>query len=194
MKSLTIDELTTMKEKEEKNVVFVDKRGQKIYAEADAVGINAYKKQMHGNTNSGLTQEQIDGIVFNPDGTIGDIVNGAGAISIDRLMLNRFYKGETEDGEPYLAVVTGGDGYIACKEQSSGRISYPLLNAYVIVRKKSGKNKGKLEVLKTITITDEEFMSKFTNALSHDAMWEVLEAIRNMGGMTDEKSLDELGI
>lgn len=134
-------------------------RDQNIAAQADMI---------NNEVDPGFAQ-------MNPDGSIARSNYKYAAVNVDALYENRFRQVEVRDAagdiKKKLQVVVD---YRACKEQKGGRIYTKTIPAYVVSRK--GRN---LILENTILISDDEFLSEFTNKLNLDAMNEILPLIQH---------------
>ena len=106
---------------------------------------------------------------YNPDGTLARTRKNVVAINPVNYFANRFYMTAKR-----LKVVID---WRAIQEQASGQIYLTNIPAYVFIR----NDKGELEIEKIETISDVEFVSKYTDMLNEDAMKQIAPLIANFG-------------
>lgn len=120
---------------------------------------------------------------INPDGTVGRSRVSFLAVNEDRRLSNLYRVVGKQGGGKKLQVVTD---YRAVTEHDSGQVYIARIPAYEFERVD-----GELKMVATITVSDEDFISKFTARLSNEAMYEVLAAI---SVNTEETGVDEMPI
>lgn len=119
-------------------------------------------------------------VEMNPDGTPACTPTKYLAVSLEQLFLNR-YKVVTEGTEKKLYVVTD---WLCIMRQNTGLTPVERIPCYVLSR---GKDK-KLMYEKTITISDDEFVSDFTGSLDREAMTQILPLLaKKDNGITKDK-------
>lgn len=111
---------------------------------------------------------------FNADGSVAETPTKYVSVNLDSYFINRFKRVENS-----LYIVTD---YRAIKEQGSGRVYLKQIPAYVVSRNK----KGDLFLEKTVTVSDNEFISDFTHILNHEAMKTVMPLLVSGIGVTEE--------
>lgn len=123
--------------------------------------------------------------VRNHDGTLASTGKTVHAINPDYFFLNRYKK----KNKTTLLVVSGHEetGYRCIKEQDKGKIHIKTIPCYVFVR----TDEGDLKLDKVATVSDSEFISDFTNTLTHQAFAELLPMITSYG---NDITADEMPI
>ena len=121
----------------------------------------------------------------NRDGSLASTGKTVHAINPDYFFLNRYKK----KNKTTLLVVSGHEevGYRCIREQETGKIHIKTIPCYVFVRTDSGE----LKIDKVATVSDTEFISDFTNTLTHKAFAELLPLITSYG---EEMTADEMPI
>ena len=121
----------------------------------------------------------------NRDGSLASTGKTVHAINPDYFFLNRYKK----KNKTTLLVVSGHEevGYRCIREQETGKIHIKTIPCYVFVRTDSGE----LKIDKVATVSDTEFISDFTNTLTHKAFAELLPMITSYG---EELTADEMPI
>ena len=147
----------------------------KPLGEVNGVKIMSFRDQNIAAQADMINNEVAPGFAqMNPDGSIARSSYKYAAVNIDSLYENRFRQIEVRDAagdvKKKVQVVTD---YRACKDQKSGRIYTKTIPAFVIARQ--GR---KLVLENTVLISDDEFLSEFTNKLNLDAMNEILPLIQ----------------
>lgn len=118
---------------------------------------------------------------MNPDGSIAKSWYTSAAVNFDRFYDNRY---RVVGNELQIITAQTNEGYRAINEQSTGRVFAKLLPAL------SFKREGnELVYVKTIMVSDSEFISEFTHKLNQDAMHEVLRKIPSGGESIPEGNL-----
>lgn len=113
--------------------------------------------------------------VRNRDGSIASTGKTVHAINPEYFFANRYKK----KNKTTILVVSGHDttGYRCIKEQETGKIHIKTIPCYVFVR----TDDGDLKLDKVATVSDSEFISDFTNTLTHKAFAELLPMITSYG-------------
>lgn len=121
----------------------------------------------------------------NRDGSIASTGKTVHAINPEYFFLNRYKK----KNKTTLLVVSGHEptGYRCIKEQETGKIHIKTIPVYVFVR----TDDGELKIDKVATVSDSEFISEFTNTLTHKAFAELLPLITSYG---NDMTADEMPI
>lgn len=116
--------------------------------------------------------------VRNHDGSIASTGKTVHAVNPDYFFMNR-YKLSGKPGSKKLLVVSGHEptGYRCIKEQEQGHIHVKSIPVYVFTR----EDDGVLKLDKVATVSDSEFISDFTNTLTHKAFAELLPMITSYG-------------
>lgn len=133
-------------------------------------------------------QDQIEGgdigvRKMNPDGTVASSRHPFAAVNPDKAYANRYMmSGKT------LKIVTD---YRAIMEQASGQVYATKLQVYEIVRNTDTKL---LEVKGVSTISDKEFIEKFTHELNMESFLQVKAAIMAYHMTVAEVGKDALSI
>lgn len=117
---------------------------------------------------------------MNPDNTPAGSMYHYLAVNVEQLFLNRYAVRE-DDGEDKVFVVTD---WWTISEQESGRLPRKRIPCYVI--KRAGKE---LKYDKTVTISDDEFLSDFTKSLDREAMAQILPLISRKDRTISEDKL-----
>ena len=118
-------------------------------------------------------------VEMNPDGSPACTPHKYLAVSLEQLFLNR-YKVAQEGTEKKLYVVTD---WLCIQRQASGMTPFERIPCYVLAR----KNK-QLVYEKTITVSDDEFISDFTGSLDREAMTQILPLLaKKDSGITKDK-------
>lgn len=118
----------------------------------------------------------------NPDGTIARTGKTVHAINPEYFFANRFkVKGKK------LHVVSGHEptGFRCIQEQASGHVFVKTIPVYIIARDADGK----LALEKVSTISDNEFISEFTQKLDHESMAQILPLIAQHGSTITADSM-----
>lgn len=123
-----------------------------------------------------LNKQSLTPISLNPDGSPASSFIANTAVNADRFFDNRFRLKVTEEGT-FMQIVTAETpvGYRAISEQATGNIFQKQLPAYEIHRDSKSK---KLVVDKILTISDDEFVTDFTQRLNNKDAAEVYMAIQ----------------
>lgn len=123
--------------------------------------------------------------VRNGDGSIASTGKTVHAVNPDYFFANRYKK----KNKTTLLVVSGHEptGYRCIKEQEQGKIHIKTIPCYVFVR----TDGGELKLDKVATVSDSEFISDFTNTLTHKSFAELLPMITSYG---HEITADEMPI
>ncbi len=126
--------------------------------------------------------------IRNKDGSLASTGKTVHAINPDYFFANR-YKVVGKPGSKKLLVVSGHDdtGYRCIKEQETGSVHVKTIPVYVFVRDENNE----LTLDKVATVSDSEFISDFTNTLTHKAFAELLPMITSYG---TGRTADELPI
>lgn len=153
-----------------------EKDGQVYVTFDEAAVLNSLN--MLNESNTGMQ-------VRNPDGSIASTGKTVHAINPDYFFLNRYKK----KNKSTILVVSGHEeiGYRCIKEQETGKIHIKTIPCYVFVRDEDGN----LKIDKVSTVSDSEFISDFTNTLTHKAFAELLPLITSYG---KEITADEMPI
>lgn len=159
-------------EKVDKVRPLAEKDGQVYVTFEDAAVLNSF------NADEPKTGMQTK----NPDGSLASTGKRVHAVNPNYFFANRYkVKGKK------MYVVSGHtiDGYRCIKEQSSGRVFIKTIPVYVIARDADGK----LVLEKVTTVSDTEFISKFTNTLDNKSMAEILPLISSNGSEITANSM-----
>ena len=143
-----------------------EKDGQKYVTFDEAATLNSLN--MLDEANTGMQ-------IRNKDGSIASTGKTVHAINPNYFFLNRYKK----KNKTTMLVVSGHDetGYRCIKEQETGKIHIKTIPCYVFVR----GDDGELRLDKATTVSDTEFISDFTNTLTHKAFAELLPMITSYG-------------
>lgn len=120
---------------------------------------------------------------INPDGTVGRSRSNILAINEDRRLANLYRVAGKQGGGKKLQVVID---YRAVSEHDSGQIYIARIPVYEFERIDK-----ELKMVGITTVSDEDFVSKFTARLSNKAMYEILSAIADND---KETGVDEMPI
>lgn len=119
---------------------------------------------------------------LNPDGTLARSKAGAVAINIEAYTNNRF-RTKTRKLVKELHIVVD---YRAITDLQNGRTIYTnKVPCHVIIRDEDGK----LRYDRTITVSDAEFVSDFTNKLGIKEMLEILPLLSMVGTEVSESEM-----
>lgn len=138
-----------------------EKDGKKIVTFEDAAAL-ANMEGVEPTPKTGMR-------TYNPDGSLAKIRTRASAINPANYFANRYYMTQKR-----LKVVVD---WRAIQEQASGQVYISNIPAYVFMR----DEKGNLFIEKIETISDAEFVSKYTDQLNEDAMKQIAPLIANYG-------------
>ena len=116
---------------------------------------------------------------MNPDGTVARSRVITAAINEDVYYDNRY---RVVDDQIQLVIAQTTDGYLAIKEQATGRVPKKQIQAYVLAREG-----GKLVFKGTVMIGDEDFVADFTHKLNKEVMKDILPLLVDMEPTEDEK-------
>ena len=118
----------------------------------------------------------------NPDGSIARSKYHSAAVNMDWFYDNRY---RVVEGK-YLQVITSqtDDGWRAIKGIKSGRVGAKQVRVYEFVR----ENKN-LKFNKVVTVSDDEFISDFTDKLDKESMKVILPLIPSGGPSVPEGKL-----
>ena len=148
-------------------------RENRIIAEKDgAVYVNFHDAAVLNSANA--YEGASTGMrTYNPDGSIASTGKRVHAVNPDYFFLNRYkVKGTGQNRRLYVVSGHTSDGFRLISEQATGRCFIKSIPCYVLMR-----NEGKLELEKTITIRDTEFLSEFNSTLNNKTMAEILPLI-----------------
>lgn len=123
--------------------------------------------------------------VRNKDGSIASTGKTVHAVNPDYFFMNRYKK----KNKTTILVVSGHEptGFRCIKEQETGHIHVKTIPCYVFVR----TDDGELKLDKVATVSDSEFISDFTNTLTHKSFAQLLPMITKYG---QEITADEMPI
>lgn len=138
-----------------------EKDGRKIVTFEDAAAL-ANMEGIEPSPKTGVRS-------YNPDGSLARTRKSTAAINPANYFANRYYMTTKR-----LKVVID---WRAIQEQASGQIYITNIPAYVFIR----NDKGELELEKIETVSDTEFVSKYTDMLNEDAMKQIAPLIANYG-------------
>ena len=138
-----------------------EKDGKKIVTFEDATAI-ANMEGVEPTPQTGMR-------TYNPDGTLAKINKPTAAINPANYFANRYYMTQKR-----LKVVID---WRAIQEQPSGQIYLSNIPAYVFMR----DDKDNLFIEKIETISDAEFVAKYTDMLNENAMKQIAPLIANFG-------------
>lgn len=122
----------------------------------------SFEDYVNATTADAINKDDLRLIPLNPDGSPAGTPHKYVAVSLEQLFLNRY---RVKDGN--LEIVTD---WWSIQKQASGNVPYQRIPCYVVGR----NDKKKLEYIKTISISDSEFLSDFTGSLDRDAMTLIL--------------------
>lgn len=145
-----------------------EKDGKKIVTFEDAVAL-ANMEGLEPTPKTGMR-------TYNPDGSLAGIRTRTAAINPANYFANRYYMTQKR-----LKVIVD---WRAIHEQASGQIYMKNLPAYVFMR----DDKGELFIEKIETVSDAEFIAKYTDSLNDEAMKQIAPLIANYG--SDVQSTD----
>lgn len=140
----------------------------KPIAERNGRKIVTFEDQRNLATASNINNEDVGGLVWNPDGSLARTKGDTAAVNEDLHYINRYKKVKNK-----YYVVTD---YRAIQGLRDNRIPYPQITAYLIAEDVHGK----VICEKPVTFSDKEFVADFTHTLDNDSMKVVLEAISSM--------------
>lgn len=125
-------------------------------------------------------QDNIDNVAldltkFNPDGSPARTNTKKVAVNVENLFLNRY-----RQVKKTLQIVLD---YRCIKAQATGKVPYKQVPCFIISRGEDGR----LKLDKSITVSDNEFLSEFTHTLDRESMTEILPLIREETGITKDK-------
>lgn len=153
-------------------------------AEMNGVKIASFEDAVALSTMDLANKTELNPVQMNPDGSIAATPVKYAAVNPEMFFDNRYRVIETEEGVEYQ-VVAGFKDYLTIKGQSSGRIPQKQVMVDVIYNK-NGKPKYKT----TVTVSDTEFVSDFTNRFSREDMAKIMpELMRGPEEPTMEKSI-----
>lgn len=135
--------------------------------EQNGVQVVSFEEQRALAQASIVNGDELGNRLVNPDGTIGRSRTRFAAINTDYLYLNRYRK----VGKSLYVVID----YRAIKEQDKGRIYLKQIPAYVITR----DSDGNLQLTKTVTVSDTDFVSDYTHTLNPSAMAQIIPLLNN---------------
>ena len=172
----------------------VKERMTELFDKADMITPMAEKDgQIYVNFDEAATMNSLNMMneaktgmqVRNKDGSIASTGKTVHAVNPDYFFMNRYKK----KNKTTLLVVSGHNpvGYRCIKEQETGKIHIKSIPVYVFVR----ADDGEIKLDKMATVSDSEFISDFTNTLTHKAFAELLPMITSYG---EELTADELPI
>ena len=170
------ERITELFDKADKIKPMAEKDGQ-VYVNFDeAATMNSLNMMEEANTGQQ---------VRNRDGSIASTGKTVHAINPDNFFLNRYKK----KNKTTLLVVSGHNptGYRCIREQETGKTHIKSIPVYVFSR----GDDGELKLDKMSTVSDSEFISDFTNTLTHKAFAELLPLITSYG---EEMTADEMPI
>lgn len=163
-------------EKADKVKPMAEKDGQVFVDFEDAAVLNSIKSFEGGGTGQQ---------VRNRDGSLASTGKTVHAMNPEYFFANRYKK----KNKTTLLIVSGHEptGFRCIKEQEQGKIHIKTIPCFVVVRNENGE----LVVDKVTTVSDSDFISDFTNTLSHKAFAEILPLITQYG---TEMTADEMPI
>jgi len=172
----TKSEMLQMLEQEQEireNRIIAEKEGAVYVSFPDAAVLNS--AESYEPSGTGLQSR-------NPDGSLASTGKRIHAVNPDYFFKNR-YKVKTFGKVKKMYIVSGHtpDGYRCIKEQPTGRCYIKTIPCAIVVRDAETKE---LYFEKMTTITEQEFISDFTNTLSNKAMAEILPLIVEHGAET----------
>lgn len=168
----TLDKASTVKP-------IANRNGSKIVSYEDAtVLVQAQMMEEQYGATVDLGDREI-----NPDGTVGRSRSNILAINEDRRLANLYRVAGKQGGGKKLQVVID---YRAVTEHDTGQVYIARIPVYEFERVDK-----ELKMVGMTTVSDEDFISKFTARLSNKAMYEVLAAINEN---TEEVGVDEMPI
>lgn len=137
------------------------KDGKKIVTFEDATAL-ANMEGIEPSPKTGMR-------TYNPDGSLAGIRTRSAAINPANYFANRYYMTQKR-----MKVVVD---WRAIHEQSSGQVYIANIPVYVFMR----DDKGELYIEKIETVSDAEFVAKYTDSLNEDAMKQIAPLIANYG-------------
>lgn len=117
----------------------------------------------------------------NPDGSIARSNYHSAAVNMEWFYDNRF---RVKDGKLQIVTAQTSDGWRAIQGAKTGMIGMKQVLAYVFVR--DGKN---LKYETTVTVSDEEFVTEFTEILDEEGMKEILLQLKNKETSKEKRKL-----
>lgn len=117
----------------------------------------------------------------NPDGSIARSLYHNAAVNEGWFFDNRY---RVKDGKIEVVTAQTSEGYRAIEGLKTGKAPYKHITAYVV--KRDGKN---LAFDTMVLISDDEFVTDFTNKLDKEAMKEILPLIPSGGPSVPEGKL-----
>ena len=177
----TKSEMLAMLEEEQKirdERIIANKDGELYVNFHDAAVLNS--ANAYEPTGTGIQER-------NPDGSIASTGKRVHAINPDFYFMNR-YKIRQAGNRRNLYVVSGHtpEGFRVIQEQASGRCFIKTIPCAVIYRDTETKE---LVFSRMDTITDQEFISEFTNTLDNKSMAEILPLIVGQGADTTAREM-----
>ena len=144
----------------------------KPMAVVDGVKVVTFEEQRDLAQMAIMENRKIGGLQINPDGSVARTPVEYSAVNPDVYYANRACKIKDE-----LFVVTDSR---CISEQSAGNVYLSQVPASVIIRDKDGQ----LRLDRKITVSDDDFVSKFTDILDNEAMALIKPLIDGGVGMT----------
>lgn len=177
----TKSEMLEMLEKEQeirKERIIAEKEGAVYVSFPDAAVLNS--AESYEPSGTGLQMRNQDGSIASTGKTIH-------AVNPSYFFANR-YKVKTFGQKKKIYIVSGhtADGYRVIKEQPTGRCFIKTIPCAVISRDAETKE---LVFEKMTTITEQEFISDFTNHLDNKSMAEILPLIVEHGVETTASTM-----
>ena len=121
-----------------------------------------------------INNVSLDLTKFNADGTPAKTNVTKVAVNVENLYMNRY-----RQVKKTIQIV---NDYRCIKAQASGKIPYKQVPCFVISR----NEEGKLQLDKTITVSDNDFLSDFTHSLDRESMLEIIPLLKE-SGITKDK-------
>lgn len=154
--------------------VYAEEHGSRLVSFEDAAILGA-ADSIEGKIDTGMRK-------LNPDGTLARSKARTVAINLEAYTNNRFRTKRAKDGKELQIVID----YRAIVDLQMGRTIYTSkVPVHVIIRDEAGN----LKYVKTITVSDSEFVSEFTNKLGVNEMLEILPLLNNAGNEVSESEM-----
>ena len=140
----------------------------KPIGQRNGINIVSFEEQVAAAQADIMNRTDMGIVKMNQDGTVAQTPTRYAAVNMDSYYINRYklVKGRG-NGKDKMLIVTD---YRAITEQASGRVYAKQIPAYLIGR----NDAGELELEKTVTVSDAEFVAEFTHTLKREAMAEIL--------------------
>lgn len=139
-------------------------------------GLTAYSFEDYVNVTSveQMNNTELGLVKFNPDGSPAKTPTKYVAVNVETFFMNRY-----RQVKKTIQVVID---YWCIVEQSTGKIPIKQIPCYVISRNEDGK----LQLDKTITVSDEVFLADFNKSLDRESMEQILPLLNQAPAMTKD--------